>query len=171
MGLMNPLRRAFMEASRARWAMEDVNVWWMWDKPIREARLWAEANASSDIYIFTDDDVLPWGKDWLSRGLQAMRKHPEFAICSSRSVIAEERGNYSIPEGMEIMEVPCVGAPMWVRKGIIGEDLPEHIFVEECIVLDNYVKRKGYKEGIISGLEHLHLGFGFATTPHLVRGY
>jgi hypothetical protein len=151
--------------------METVNIHWIVDKGIREARLYAEKHATSDIYIFNDDDVMPWGKNWVERGLTAMRNNPQFAACSSRSVIAEERGNYQIPEGTEIMQVPCVGAPLWMRKGILGDDLPEFLFVEECIVLHNYLLKKGYLEGIIAGLEHVHLGFGFATNPSLVRGY
>ena len=165
------LRHAFFEATRARWQMEDVKLHWVVDMPIREGRLWAEQQAKSEFYIFTDDDVLPWGKNWLERGLSAMSGNPQFGACSSRSVIAEERGNYSIPEGTEILGVPCVGAPLWMRKGLLFDNFPEHLFVEECIVLHNYLAKKGYKEGIISGLEHLHLGFGFATSPQLVRGF
>jgi hypothetical protein len=166
----NSLRRAFRRATVVRWEMEDVHLHYL-SMGIREGRLWAERTATSDIYIFSDDDVLPWGKDWLERGLLAMGNNPEFAACSSRSVIAEERGNYEIPQGVEILPVPCVGAPLWMRRGILGPDLPEFLFVEECIVLHNYLLKKGFKEGIISGLEHHHLGFGFATTPNLVRGY
>ncbi len=167
----DPLRHAFFEATRARWQLEPVRIRWMVDMEIREARLKAEEWASSEIYLFCDDDVLPWGKNWLQRGLTAMQNNPEFAACSSRSVIAEERGNYTIPEGVEIMEVPCVGAPLWMRKGILKDDIREFLFVEECIELHNYLRLRGYKEGIIAGLEHLHLGFGFATNPELVRGY
>ena len=165
------LRISLVEASTARWRMEPVKIHWLVDMDIRKARLQAEEAATSDIYIFNDDDVLPWGKDWTERGLKAMRNNPEFAACSSRSVVAEERGNYTIPSGVEILEVPCVGAPLWMRKGILKDDLPHYLFVSECVELHNYLRLRGFKEGIIAGLEHNHLGFGFATNPELVRGY
>lgn len=149
--------------------MEDVRLLFL-DMDIREGRIWAEKTAETDPYIFTDDDVLPWGKNWVQHGTDVMLRNPEYAVASTRSVIAEEMGNYQPPD-TEIYEIPCVGAPMWVRKGIIGPDIRDFLFVEECIEIDNYVKRKGYKTGIISGIRHLHLGFGFATDPRLVRGY
>jgi hypothetical protein len=169
---INKMRVGLRMATFERWDMDpEAHPQFIVDRGIREARLWAEEQATTDPYIFTDDDVLPWGKDWLRRGLTAMQNHPEFAACSSRSVIAEERGNYQIPDGVEIMEVPCVGAPLWMRKGILKDDIREFLFVEECIELHNYLRLRGYKEGIIAGLEHLHLGYGFATNPSLVRGY
>ena len=155
----NDLRRYFREATRTRWMMEDVNLVWIWDEEIRTARLWAEEHARSEFYIFTDDDLLPWGKDWLRRGLAAMADHPFFALASSRSVITEEAGNYSIPVGVGILPVPAVGAPMWIRKGVIGTDLPEFPFVSECTMLYDYTRKKGFQSGIINGLFHLHWGW------------
>lgn len=165
----NPLRHAFFEATRARWQMAGVRLRWLVDEPVRAARLRAERDATTDPYIFTDDDVLPWGKDWVEIGTAAMLANPEYGACSTRSVIAEEMGNYNPPEGA-IYEVPAVGAPMWIRKGYL-HDLPEFMFVEECIVIHNHLRLKGKKEGIIAGIRHLHLGFGFATREDLVRGY
>lgn len=171
MSSKSELRQAFMDATRARWRKENVNLVWMWDEDIRKARLWAEKNANSEFYIVGDDDLLPWGKNWLERGLAAMADHPFFALASSRSVITEEAGNYAIPVGVGILPVPAVGAPMWIRKGVIGTDLPEFPFVSECTMLYDYTRKKGFQSGIINGLFHLHMGYGFATDPKLVRGY
>lgn len=149
--------------------MEPVNLRWIVDMGIREARLYAEKYSCSEIYIFTDDDVLPWGKDWVKTGLERMLRNPEYAACSTMSVIAEEMLNHTPPD-TEIYEVPCVGAPMWIRKGYMA-DLPEFEFVSECVVIHNHLRIKGKKEGFFNGLRHVHLGFGFATDPKLVRGY
>jgi hypothetical protein len=163
------IRHWFFNATVERWRMEDVRLMFLWDKGIREGRMEAEARAESDPYIYSDDDVLPFGKDWLAKGTRILLDHPEFAIASTRSVIKEEMLNLSHEqESAEIFEVRCVGAPMWIRKGIL-KDLPEFSFREECIVIDNYVRQKGYKEGIINGIWHHHLGFGCATDPSLVR--
>lgn len=146
-----------------------VRLRWMVDVGVHEARVQADRWANSDPYIFSDDDVLPWGKNWVEIGLAAMLGNPEFAVCSTRSVIAEEMGNYD-PGIAPIYEIPAVGAPMWIRKGYL-HDLPEFEFVSECIVIHNHLRLKGKKEGIIAGIRHLHLGFGFATREDLVRGY
>ncbi len=60
---------------------------------------------------------------------------------------------------------------MWIRKGIIQDDLPDFDLNLECGVIDQYVQAKGYKEGLINGLRHLHMGHGFSSTPGLDYGY
>ena len=59
---------------------------------------------------------------------------------------------------------------MFIRKGILKDDLPEMTLQSESAVLDDYVRKKGFKEGIISGLSHNHLGHGFSSTPGLDFG-
>lgn len=168
--LTNKLRRAFFDATMARWAMEPVTVRILKDKGIREGRLLAERMAMSDPYIVTDSDVLPHGKDWLGRGLRAMQACPDFAICSSLSLIESE--NQAVgPEGSIIYDVGWVGAPMWIKKGVIGEDLPDMTLGSECGVIDTYVKAKGYRCGLINGLRHLNCGHGFSTDPNQMWGY
>ena len=63
-----------------------------------------------------------------------------------------------------------VGAPMWIRKGILT-DLPGMTLNNECEQIHNYVLAKGFQEGLITGLRHLHLGHGFSSTPGLDFGY
>lgn len=167
----DPLRRALCMATVARWERDqDCRLWIVVDKGIREARVYAEKKATSDPYIFTDDDVLPFGKDWIARGTRILLDHPEFAIASTQSVIKEEMLNLSHEQQeAEIFDARCVGAPMWIRKGVLGPDLPDFPFRDECVVIDHYVRQKGFKEGIINCQWHHHLGFGCATDPTLVR--
>lgn len=164
------LREGFFRATMARWAMEPVRLRHIVDRPIREARLRAEELATSDPYLFLDDDVLPFGKNWIRKGTAILLANPEYAIASTRSVIKEEMLNLSHEqEEADIFEARCVGAPMWIRKGILKDDLPEFQFREECVAIDAYVRQKGFKEGIINGIFHHHLGYGCATDPSLVR--
>jgi hypothetical protein len=166
----NPLRKAFLDATLARWRMEPVTVRLIKDKGIREGRIIAENMSSSDPYIVTDDDVLPHGKDWIGRGLRAMLANPDYAILSSLSLIESE--NQAIgPEGSVVYDVGWVGAPMWIRQGVLADDLPEMTLGSECGVIDTYAKAKGWKCGLITGLRHLNMGHGFSTDPAQQWGF
>jgi hypothetical protein len=60
---------------------------------------------------------------------------------------------------------------MWIRKGILLE-LPEMDINGECGAIDQLVLTKGYKEGLISGIRHNHLGHGFSmSNPDFCFGY
>lgn len=150
-----------------RWLLEGVKIIPLSDMGIREARKAAEELASSDPYIFTDDDVLIVGKDWVKRGVEAMLANPEYAVCSSLSLIEGE--NLATGTGT-IYEMHAVGQPMFIRKGILS-DLPEMTLDQECGIIHKYVLDKGFKEGLINGLRHNHLGHGFSSNPALHWGY
>lgn len=169
--LADPLRAAFFDATVARWKKDpEARVRIMQDREIREGRLWAEEHAVSDPYIFTDDDVVIHGKDWLARGRDVVLGNPEYACCSTLSLVETE--NVARPmNGELIYPMHWVGAPMWVRKGILGDDLPEMTLGSECGVIHEYVKQKGFQEGLIAGIRHMHLGYGFSSNPNLHTGY
>ncbi len=160
------LRTAMLDVTIARWRME-AHIEILRGYGIREGREWAERIAASDPYIFTDDDVLIVGKDWVKRGTEAMLAHPEYAVCSSLSLVEGE--NLATGTGT-IYDMHAVGAPMWIRKGILT-DLPEMTLDQECGVIHKYVLDKGYKEGLINGLRHNHLGHGFSSNPILHWGF
>jgi len=163
-------REALFEATYQRWLMEpEVNIRTLRDMGIREARQCAEVSSRSDPYIFTDNDVLIVGKRWVERGTEAMLANPEYAVCSTLSLI-EGENLAKPPEGSgSIYPVHSVGAPMWIRKNILT-DLPEMDMNMECGILWEYVKAKGYKEGLIAGLRHNHMGHGFSSNPSLCYG-
>src|SRR6202158_1349347 len=156
---LNPLRHALFDATRIRGEMHPLaNLHVLLDNGIKAARIVAEGWSKSDPYIFTDDDVLPMGKRFLERGREIMLAHPEFAVCSTLSLIEGE--NLAKGSG-DIYEARAVGAPMWIRKGILT-DLPEMDLNLECGKIDALVYAKGFKEGLFgNGLRHLHLGHGF----------
>jgi hypothetical protein len=162
---LNPLRKALFDATRIRWEMDPLSkIHVICDWEILRARRMAEDFSKSDPYIFTDDDVLPMGKRFIERGREAMLAHPEFAVCSTLSLIEGE--NVSKGDG-DIYEARCVGAPMWIRKGILT-DLPDMDLNLECGKIDALVYAKGFKEGLFgNGLRHLHLGHGFSSNPQL----
>lgn len=167
MNYESKFRLALYEATYQRWLMEGekVRIVTLRDIGIREGRMLAESSARSDPYIYADDDVLPHGKNWIETGTRALLDNPEYAIASTLSLIEGENA-YRAPEGVQIYDVHWVGAPMWIRKGILGPDLPEMTLGSECGVIDTYVRAKGYKEGLIAGIRHLNMGHGFSTDPN-----
>ena len=165
--LQSELRLAFRHAAVARWEMEEVCLRWLCDMGIRQGRQIAEEEATTDPYIVTDDDVLIVGKDWVKRGREAMLGNKEFAVCSSLSLIEGE--NLATGTGT-IYDMHAVGAPMWIRKGVLKE-FPEMDLNSECGVIHKMVLDLGYREGLINGLRHNHLGHGFSSNPALHWGF
>lgn len=164
-----PLRQAMEHVSFERWCLEpEVQVRTLYDCDVRKARTIAEETSESDPYIFTDDDVLIVGKDWVRRGVEALLSMPEYGIVSSLSLVEGE--NLAKGSGT-IYPMHAVGQPMFVRKGICG-DLPEDFnFTYECQILQKLCEDKGRKMGLVNGLRHNHLGHGFSGSPCHFWGY
>ena len=167
--LKDPLRKAMLEVAVARWNLEPVTVHVLVDAGIREGREEAERKATTDPYIFTDDDVVVHGKDWTMRGREIFLRNPEYAVASTLSLIESENAAVG-PEWVEIYPMHWVGAPMWIRKGVLT-DLPEMDLGGECRVIHEVVDKLGRKEGLIAGIRHMHLGYGFSSNPNLHWGY
>ena len=170
--LADPLRKAMLEVTVARWNLEPVNVEILHGYPIREGRQFAENSAKSDPYIFTDSDVLIVGKDWIHRGTEIFLAHPEYGAASTLSIVETE--NTATPaSNWDLYPMHWVGAPMWIRKGLLT-DLPEMTLGSECGVIFDYLKNKGFSEGLFNPslrLRHNHLGHAFSSNPSLHWGY
>lgn len=172
--LNDPLRKAMLEVTVARWNLEPVTIHTLVDYPIREGRQFAENKAKSDPYIFTDSDVLIVGKDWVSRGTESFLScSPFWGAVSTLSLVETE--NQALPPDSQQLIYPMhwVGAPMWIRKGLLT-DLPEMTIGSECGVIHEYLESKGYKEGLFNPslrLRHNHMGHAFSSNPNLHWGY
>lgn len=161
------LRRAMFSVTKARWNLEPVKLHIQHGLGIKQGRMLAEQEAESDPYIFTDDDVLIVGRDWVARAVSALKAHPEFGAVSSLSLIEGE----NLAKGVgEVYEMHAVGAPMIIRKGFMV-NLPEMDLGSECGVIHKFLLEKGYKEGLVNGLRHNHMGHGFSSNPALFWGY
>ena len=165
------LREAMFDATYQRWLLEpDVEMHTLIGVGVREGRVHAEKTSRSDPYIYTDDDVLIVGKRWVERGTEAMLANPEYAVASTLSLVeGENLAKPPVGPGA-IYEIHSVGAPMWIRKGILT-DLPEMDMNMECGIINQYVLSKGFKEGLIAGLRHNHLGHAFSSNPSLHWGF
>jgi hypothetical protein len=172
----NFLRVAMLSTVRERWLMEKVIVTELYEPSPNRARAAAEERAESDPYIFTDDDVLIVGKDWVSRALEVFQRHPEYGVVSTLSLVESE--NLAIPGSisgngdeklMEIYPMHAVGQPMFVRKGI-SVDMPEFTLDQECFALQRLCEAKGMHTGLFHPnlrIRHNHMGHGFSSNPVL----
>ena len=171
----NHLRRSMLETTRERWMLEPVVIHEVHGTPTC-ARHMAEVLAESDPYIFTDDDVLICGKDWVRRALEVFNRHPEYGVVSTLSLVESE--NLAIPgsisgdngeNAMEIYPMHAVGQPMFVRKGI-SVDMPEFTLDQECFALQRLCEAKGMHTGLFHPnlrIRHNHMGHGFSSNPVL----
>lgn len=173
------IRRGFALATIGRWSLEPVNIHLIEASEfgITAGRAMAEQRAESDPYIFTDDDVVIVGKDWVSRGREIMLLNGDYGIVSTLSLVETEntaRPKYELNgDQPAIYPMHWVGAPMWIRKGILTE-MPEMTLGDECGLLHQYIARKGYREGLFHPdlrIRHNHLGHGFSSNPNLHWGY
>lgn len=176
MAVQDEVRQAMKYLCTVRWLMEGVQITELEDMDIRAGRLYAEQNAKSDPYIITDDDVLIMGKNWIERATSVLLSHPEYAIASTLSMIEGE--NMAKPprlfgpddHGVDIYEMHSVGAPMIIRKGTCRE-LPPLTLDNECGEIHRMVLDMGKKEGLITGIRHMHVGNGFSSNPILRWAY
>jgi len=173
--IKDPLRKAMLEVAVARWNLEPVEVRMLVDYPIREGRQFAENSAKSDPYIFTDSDVLIVGKDWVERGTKFFLGNPvgKYGAVSTLSLVETENAATPPSDLPVIYPMHWVGAPMWIRKGLLT-DLPEMTLGSECGVIHDYLKEKGYAEGLFNPslkLRHNHLGHAFSSNPNLHWGF
>jgi hypothetical protein len=166
------------------WADLPAEKFWQSSKAL------AESLAKSDVYVVLDDDHLPIGKDWLEKGLRAMKHHPEYGCLSSWSI------NGEVPEGRtsnlvnrltgEIAKNPigtimdceapqdwvsvddewcweatCTGTPYFIRKEILGV-LPDGPLKSYDTVLSEHIRSKGHTIGFLREVRHNHLGYGLS---------
>ena len=166
---LDHIRRAMRSLCFNRWDCESVNMHFVQDKGIREGREIAESQARSDPYIFTDDDCLIVGKDWVKRAVEIVLANPQFKIVSTLSLVETENMARPASDWIEspIYPMHMVGQPMLIRKGTCV-NLPDMDLNSECGVLHKLVLDQGFEEGLFHPdlrIRHNHLGHGFSGTP------
>ena len=173
------VRKAMRKVCFNRWQLEPVRIHTILNEGIRAGRQFSEDSALSDPYIFTDDDCLIVGKDWVKRAVEIMLANPQFKIVSTLSLVETENaarppsewhyinGPEHVPSPTAIYPMHMVGQPMLIRKGTCV-NLPEMSFDQECAVLHKLVLDQGFEEGLFHPdlrIRHNHLGHGFSGSP------
>jgi hypothetical protein len=177
------LRLGFAIATVARWKMQkDVRVWPIvcdeglrydfktdcgctsWNDPMlpfaANSLKMAEHYAESDPYIICNDDNLPYGQDFVSKGLAIMDRHPDYGVISG--VVVNGEGSEFELNGPEVKEIHAVGGLVFLRKGLVTEFPP----LEDCFwdgERHKQVINKGFKSGYAKDLPYLHMGAHFSV--------
>ncbi len=117
----------------------------------------AEGLAQSDPYIICNDDNLPYGQDFVSKGLGIMQRNPEYG-CVSGVVV---NGDPYKMDGPEITEIHAVGGLVFLRKGLVTEfpAIEDPFWDGER---HRQVIAKGFKSGYARDLPYLHMGAKFS---------
>lgn len=123
-----------------------------------ESLEWAEHLSVSDPYIICNDDNLPYGQDFVEKGLDIMARHPEYGVISG--VVTNGHEPYDTEN--EVHEIHAVGGLVFLRKGLVTEFPP----LEDCywdLERHRQVKEKGFKSGYSHRLPYLHMGAHFSV--------
>ena len=121
----------------------------------RDSKLVAEELASGPSYCVIDDDCLPIGKDYFTRGRDLIGNHAEFGLLASWSVV-----DIGTPPSGDVVEMHAVGTPYFVRKGVLT--FPRGSREQYDGVLCGALNERGLKTGLMPGVKHIHAGHGLS---------
>jgi hypothetical protein len=124
------------------------------------ARKHAEAHASSDLYILSDDDILPLGKDWIGRAVAVAERNPDYTILAGNNVVYSARTKN---QGAEVQRGNAVGSPQLIRRGMIDWSKLSGEGKNEDSIIAQYLKENNLLEGVMVDLDFNHAGHGFST--------
>lgn len=129
-------------------------------------RVWADVHSDTDVYIMTDDDVMPLGLEFIKRGLKMMEDNPEYTILTAR-LLPETLDNINeLSNSQGIIDHPHItsGGLNFVRKGPVAEVLRPHMlqFFDDSKAT-YWLREKGYKIGVMRDVYANHIGTGVST--------
>jgi hypothetical protein len=122
----------------------------------------AERMTESDPYIICNDDNLPYGQDFVTKGLDIMARYPDYGVISG--VVTNGHEPYDTEN--EVHEIHAVGGLVFLRKGLVTEFPP----LEDCFwdgERHRQVIAKGFKSGYSHRLPYLHMGAHFSVANPL----
>lgn len=128
-----------------------------------DARRHADRVCGGGVFVFADDDALPIGKDFLVRGEAILRAHPEFGILQATDVTIQMSGAAKFVDE-DVSELHAVGGCCFVRKTMF-EDLPNCEPHYDDVTVDEHIKKKGFKTGVLTSVLYNHIGFGYSRMP------
>lgn len=119
---------------------------------------YAEMYAKSPIYVICNDDNLPYGQDFVAKGIDIMNRYSDYGVISGVVVNGHEQFN----SDREVTEIHAVGGLVFLRKGLVTEFPP----LEDCFWDGERHKQvigKGFKSGYAKDLPYLHMGAHFSV--------
>jgi hypothetical protein len=125
-----------------------------------DARCYAERTATSKYYIFSDDDILPLGANWIERALGVAGRNPDYAILSGNQVNHSARVK---PQGYEVQPAHMAGSPQLIRKGMIDWTQLSGPGKDEDEIVGDYCAEHRLLQGVMVNLDVNHIGQGFSV--------
>lgn len=165
-----PLRTEMSYLCSERWEMEECNF-----RGVRgvgsikfhiDVKCYAEVYSVGDIYVVADDDCLILGVDFVKRGVEIMKKYPEYGLLAAANIC---EGDFRINWQDMPEVVPCdiVGGVAFVRKGILKEFKPCTPPEVDRVICDE-IRSRGYKTGVMPSVRFNHIGAGYSiSNPNL----
>ena len=130
----------------------------------------AERKAESEIYILSDDDIIPADPSVIPMGLEIMSKHPEIGLLGfawNKNLSFSDLGSWAkekLNDGL--VEIDHVGGLRIVRKGLCAEVKPSGagwLSKADDKAHSEAIKAAGYKVVIWLGGWFHHLGEGYSV--------
>lgn len=165
------IRGYFRDACRLAWIkMDDAHIHPLYGYDVpdfqRTRRMDADKLAPTDIYVLTDDDMLPIGEDFIARGVALMQKYPGFGMLSALPTNAMIQfwnpENHKPLVNDEVMEHYSVGGLRFCRRGIVKKWPVQNgkgYDADHCAA----IRDAGYSVGYMRDVRANHLGEGFST--------
>jgi hypothetical protein len=136
-------------------------------QPMLERYFEAERLARSDIYVVSDDDIIPCTEWAINEAAKLMTPEIGMLGLSYKMGLREgENSWYGDEISPGVLDADHIGGILLIRKGIledIGESCDYPNGYGDDKVIASIVRKKGYKVGITTRYWFHHLGEGFST--------
>lgn len=119
-----------------------------------------QANTSSEWFIVADDDCLPLGRDFIARGLEIARAHPEYGVLAASEVVGVPPCN---PHELGVVPSHGVGGICFVSPRCPRFNFDVASPGDADSARFQQVRGAGLQEARLLGVRMNHLGYGFST--------
>lgn len=128
-----------------------------------------ERQAKTDIYILSDDDVIPATQNTLRNLIEIMEAHPEYSQLGlgwKHDMTSEAGSPWIRGKESDVWEMDHIGGLMAIRKGTIKDLGHKAEFTSgygDDRVMGKTARDLGYKVGLVPTLYFHNLGFNYTT--------
>lgn len=138
------------------------------NEPMLERYYECERRALSDVYVLSDDDVIPHSKDALRNLVKVLEKRKDYGMIglSYKPNLKSEETSWCMGVDNDVLQFDHVGGIMAIRKGVLTptSELPDYRNGHgDDRIVGKIFRENGYKVGILSAEHFIHLGEGKST--------